>query len=102
MDIRQTSAQRGYNNKWRKASKTWLRTHPLCVLHEQLGQIVSATLVDHIVPHRGDQELFWDKANWQGLCKTCHDSVKQRIERTGEYGCDANGIPNDSKHFWNK
>ncbi|MHA6731654.1 hypothetical protein [Devosia sp. A369] len=21
-------------------------------------------VVDHIVPHRGDQRLFWDRANW--------------------------------------
>lgn len=30
--------------------------------------------VDHIVPHRGDPQLFWDRANLQGLCHTCHAS----------------------------
>ena len=29
--------------------------------------------VDHIIPHRGDPELFWDRSNWQALCKNCHD-----------------------------
>jgi 5-methylcytosine-specific restriction protein A len=32
-----------------------------------------ATVVDHIVPHRGNQKLFWDRKNWQSLCKTHHD-----------------------------
>jgi hypothetical protein len=28
--------------------------------------------VDHVVPHRGDQRLFWDAArNWQSLCRSC-------------------------------
>lgn len=34
---------------------------------------VLAVVVDHIVPYKGDQHLFWDKANHQPLCKQCHD-----------------------------
>ena len=37
------------------------------------GTLTPATVVDHIVPHRGDHALFWDKQNWQPLCKDCHD-----------------------------
>jgi 5-methylcytosine-specific restriction endonuclease McrA len=41
----------------------------------------SAQLVaDHIVPHRGNPRLFFDLHNLQTLCKTCHDTHKQRIE----------------------
>lgn len=29
--------------------------------------------VDHIIPHKGDPELFWDQDNWQSLCKPHHD-----------------------------
>lgn len=32
-----------------------------------------ATVVDHIVPHRGDWEKFIDPANYQSLCKRHHD-----------------------------
>jgi 5-methylcytosine-specific restriction protein A len=32
-----------------------------------------ATVVDHIIPHRGNQRLFWDQNNWQALCKRHHD-----------------------------
>jgi 5-methylcytosine-specific restriction endonuclease McrA len=36
---------------------------------------------DHIIPHRGDERLFWDETNLQTLCKRCHDTVKQREEQ---------------------
>jgi 5-methylcytosine-specific restriction protein A len=37
------------------------------------GRVTVATLVDHVVPHRGDIDLFWDELhNWQSLCAACH------------------------------
>jgi len=33
----------------------------------------AATVVDHVTPHKGDKVLFWDRLNWQALCKRCHD-----------------------------
>jgi len=35
--------------------------------------LVLATVVDHITPHKGDNDLFWDRANWQSLCESCHN-----------------------------
>lgn len=100
-DSRKTAAQRGYGSRWQKARETFLRKHPLCVDHQRRGRVVEATIVDHIVPHRGDQALFWDTNNWQSLCKTCHDSHKQRIERGGPMvGCDLSGLPLDPRHHW--
>ena len=46
------------------------------------GKLTPATVVDHIEPHRGDQVLFWDTANWQPLCKVHHDSDKQMWEKS--------------------
>ncbi len=40
-----------------------------------------ATVVDHVVPHKGDADLFWDRDNWQPCCKWHHDVVKQALER---------------------
>jgi 5-methylcytosine-specific restriction protein A len=39
----------------------------------------AATVLDHIVPHRGVARLFWDQTNWQALCVHCH-AVKTRRE----------------------
>jgi len=72
-DKRPNSTARGYGYKWEKAAKNYLKANPLCVDHRKQGRRVPATLVDHIIPHRGDMTRFWDVSNWQGLCKTCHD-----------------------------
>ena len=75
-----TSSQRGYSSRWRKARDGFLKTNPLCAYCQKQGRVEPATAVDHIKPHKGDRALFLDKANWQPLCKQCHDSVKQRKE----------------------
>jgi 5-methylcytosine-specific restriction protein A len=31
-----------------------------------------ASVLDHIIRHQGNAELFWDQTNWQGLCVACH------------------------------
>lgn len=40
-------------------------------------------VADHRLAHRGDMALFWDEGNLQCLCRRCHDTVKQREERSG-------------------
>ena len=81
-DQRRRSARaRGYDTRWDKASKGYLKQHPYCVCCMANGIVELATLVDHIIPHRGDRTLFWDQSNWQSLCSWCHDHVKAVIER---------------------
>lgn len=70
---RGTSHERGYGYRWQQAREGYLRSHPLCANHERKGEVVPATVVDHIIPHRGDMSLFWERSNWQPLCKPCHD-----------------------------
>ena len=80
---RPSARQRGYSHRWDKARATYLNRHPLCRMCENEGRVTAATVVDHIIPHRGDQALFWDTANnWQPLCYSCHNSVKQRGARS--------------------
>jgi 5-methylcytosine-specific restriction protein A len=83
-DARRGSArQRGYTSRWDRCRALYIAKHPLCALHEKRGELVEAKVVDHIVPHKGDQALFWEEANWQSLCWSCHNSVKQSEERGG-------------------
>ena len=70
--LRSSSRERGYDGKWRKARDAYLKRHPLCVECLKQGKARPATVVDHIIPHRGDQKLFWDSHNWQALCVYCH------------------------------
>lgn len=78
---RGSSAQRGYGYRWQKASKAFLARNPLCRYCLREERITASTIVDHIVPHRGDPVLFWDESNWQALCSTCHNSIKQSEEK---------------------
>ena len=89
---RPSSTSRGYNSRWQRYAKNFLMGHPLCVecLRKNEGghgiprdapeRIRASEVVDHIVPHRGDQELFWNPANHQALCKHCHDQKTGRGE----------------------
>lgn len=76
-DARRPSARaRGYDSQWDKARVAFLARHPVCV-----RCAAPATVVDHIIPHKGDKALFWKRDNWQPLCKPCHDRAKQAEER---------------------
>lgn len=79
---RGSAAQRGYDARWRKFRRYYLNRHPLCVRCQGKGGLTPATIVDHIVPHRGDYRLMWDTDNWQSLCKQCHD-IKTATEDGG-------------------
>ncbi len=73
---RPNAYRRGYTAEWQKKSKIYLKAHPLCMCvgcDNGKLKITIATVVDHIVPHRGNMKLFWDKSNWQAMSKTCHD-----------------------------
>ncbi|MBN2019302.1 MAG: HNH endonuclease [Sedimentisphaerales bacterium] len=70
---RDSACERGYNYRWRKARIAYLIKNPLCVECASEGRTEQAVVVDHIIPHKGNRELFWNKNNWQGLCKRHHD-----------------------------
>lgn len=79
---RGTAHQRGYDAEWKKHRDQFLLEHPLCVDCRKKGYVMPATVVDHIVPHKGDKDLFWDKTNWQPLCET-HHNIKTATEDRG-------------------
>lgn len=81
---RQTSNQRGYGAAWQKARLNYLMLNPLCVECSAEGRVVSANVVDHIIPHKGDETLFWDESNWQPLCRTHHS--KKTAKQDGGFG----------------
>ncbi|HBO3174916.1 TPA: HNH endonuclease [Pseudomonas aeruginosa] len=78
------STQRGYGYRWQQARARFLAKHPLCRLCSDAGKVVEATEVDHIIPHRGDMELFWQESNWMALCKVCHS--KKTAAEDGGFG----------------
>lgn len=78
LNPRESAAQRGYGSDWQKARKQFLRLNPLCKDCAAESRVVPAMVVDHIIPHKGDQVLFWDQDNWQPLCKSHHSQKTAR------------------------
>jgi 5-methylcytosine-specific restriction protein A len=74
---RGSSTQQGYGSKWRKARAEFLALHPRCECKEHKGKAnaPASTDVDHIIPHRGNRELFWNRRNWQARAHACHSKA---------------------------
>lgn len=77
---------------WQRMRLAQLKHEPLCEFCKTKNIITEADTVDHIRPHRGDMKLFFDSKNLQSLDKKCHSKIKQKLEKSGEFGCDENGI----------
>src|SRR5690554_5943624 len=77
---RGTAASRGYGYRWQRERLEHLRASPLCVRCQEEGRVTAATVVDHRIPHQGNERLFWSRSNWQSLCAPHHNSEKQREE----------------------
>jgi 5-methylcytosine-specific restriction enzyme A len=84
--------------RWKKLRRAQLAKQPLCESCLKRDRVVPASVADHVVPHRGDEHLFWTGA-LQSLCKHCHNGIKQQKETIGysrEIGLD--GWPTDPLH----
>ena len=88
---------------WKRLRLEQLRREPWCAFCLRSGHQVPAQVVDHVIPHRGDEQLFFDPDNLASLCKQHHDATKQKFEKTGVMvGGDIHGIPFDTNHHWAK
>lgn len=79
-----SASARGYGWTWQTRALAFLVVHRLCGMRpggrapvmsacHEAGVTRTATVVDHVEPHRGDQVKFWDEVgNWQALCRECH------------------------------
>lgn len=81
---RESAARRGYDHRWRKERLVFLKNYPLCKHCLDVSKITKATVVGHILPHKGNKERFWDRNNWQGLCHSCHST--KTAQEDGGFG----------------
>lgn len=84
--------------RWRRIKTYQLHIHPLCAWCMNKGIVMAASVVHHVVPHKGDETSFFTGA-LISLCKACHDGPAQESERSGfktDIGRD--GWPLDSNH----
>jgi len=95
-DSRQRSRLRDRNEAWRKLYKTarWQRLRWkileqsifTCAMCATIEADTSQLVADHIIPHKGNEALFWDEGNLQCLCRHCHDTVKNTVKKRMERG----------------
>ena len=72
-----------YSHRWNEYSKGRRRSFPLCAECLRQGKTKVAEATDHIVPHKGSYQLFWNYSNHQSLCKKCHD---EKTAKEGAFG----------------
>lgn len=72
-----------YKTKSWQARRLWqLHREPYCRTCTRKQRFIAATVADHIIPHRGNRRLFWDRNNLQSLCGVHHND-KTRQEQGG-------------------
>lgn len=77
--VRDPHTKRLYNSpRWQRIRAEQLSKYPCCADCVVRGEIVRATEVDHIYPHRGDAEMFF-RGPFQSMCKH-HHSSKTKLE----------------------
>jgi len=70
--------------RWRKLRAAYIARHPLCEICFKLDQIKEARVVDHVEPHRGNEQLFYDNDNLMALCVPCHN--RKTAAQDGGFG----------------
>lgn len=76
------SDPRYHTARWQARAKDQLTREPLCAHCLRDGLVMAARVADHVVPHKGNDEAFWN-GELQSLC-TSHHGTKSAGERGGE------------------
>lgn len=70
-----------YDKEWMEYSRKFLKHNSKCYSCGNKSQVT-----DHLVPHRGDQELFWKSDNYLPLCTRCHNKVTALFDKRSGRG----------------
>lgn len=85
-------------DRWRDADQTWRKLYKTarwqrlrwsvlvrdlftCQLCGHIEADTSQLVADHVEPHGGNEEKFWN-GPLQTLCKRCHDGLKRGLEKS--------------------
>jgi 5-methylcytosine-specific restriction enzyme A len=75
-----TDRQAMYNTKWIKYRLRFLHHNPQCYCCPN-----KSSVIDHIVPHKGRVDFFWDITNFIPMCETCHNIVTAKFDKHGSH-----------------
>jgi len=72
--------------EWRKLRmRVLIRDLFTCQMCKRLVADTSQLVGDHKIQHHGDRAKFFDERNVWCICKPCHDSAKQKLEKAGRF-----------------
>ena len=69
---------------WKRLRSAQLLAEPFCRECAKRGLRTQATDVDHIRDHKGDWDIFTDRANLESLCHSCHSRKTAREQHQNE------------------
>lgn len=75
---RKAAARLYRTGQWQALRRHQLTMQPFCAECLKAGKYMLASEVDHVVPHRNDEALFYDPLNLQSLCHSCHSTKTAR------------------------
>ncbi len=75
---RKEAARLYRTGQWQVLRRQLLTQQPFCTECMKAGKYTLANEVDHIVPHRNNERLFYDPSNLQPLCRPCHSTKTAR------------------------
>lgn len=73
------------STKWQNYRSKFLGHNKLCY-----GCGKYASVADHLVPHQGDEHLFWKTDNIIPLCEKCHNTITALFDRFYKKGNSIN------------
>src|SRR4051812_30753896 len=90
-----------YQSRWWNAiRRAQLKREVNCRLCVHRGRMTPAVAVDHVEPHRGRRDWFFNTFNLQSLCLHCHNSIKKRMESGKSSGAALDGSPLHKSEGW--
>lgn len=65
-----------YKGEWQHYSRAFLKLNNKCIACGSPSQAC-----DHMVVHRGNSEMFWNRENHIPLCHSCHNTITSRFDK---------------------
>lgn len=93
--------------QWQRLRLAHLSLEPACRSCREIGRLVMANTVDHVVPISQGGDPFPAHDGLASYCGPCHSAKTARGSEAGAIrtskprrGCDADGNPLDPRHEW--
>lgn len=93
-----------YNSsRWKGMRRLQLIAFPWCAACLTVSIYAAATTADHVVPHRGDPELFYN-GELQSLCFSCHSrkTAGETLHKTEGRGGEKLSGRGDTAQGWRR